>query len=287
MNYKFYHIILTIQALFFSTILNAQSVGIGTTTPNPSAKVEMVSSTQGFLPPRMTFTQRNAILQPAAGLVIWCTDCDELQVFDGKQWKNFSGTVASQSSLPSVRICNNFWTLKNLNVTTFSNGDPIPVIIDSATWVNTTSPAMCWYNNSSANGNTFGALYNWYAVNDPRGLAPTGWHIPNLQEWAGLTNCLGGFPISGGKLKDSAALWTLTPNIGATNSSGFSGVPGGYRDGRNNTFLANSTNAASWWTAASYGTDKATLFYVINDGKMTLVSVAAKQTGLSVRCVKN
>ena len=98
-----------------------------------------------------------------------------------------------------------------------------------AAWATLTTGAYCYYNNDSATyAATYGKLYNWYAVNDPRGLAPAGWHVPSDAEWTELINCLGGEDVAGGKMKAVSALW-YSPNTGATNSSGFTGLPGGYR----------------------------------------------------------
>jgi hypothetical protein len=85
--------------------------------------------------------------------------------------------------IPSVTICDQTWSLYNLDVETYRNGDPIPQVTDGTAWANLTTGAWCYYLNSSANGVVYGKLYNWYAVNDPRGLAPEGWHIPSLREF--------------------------------------------------------------------------------------------------------
>lgn len=265
----------------------AQGVGIGTNIPDSTAKLEIRSDNKGFLPPRMTFAQRNAIQHPATGLIIWCTDCDELQVFNGSMWKNMSGTAASGPALPGVRICYSSWMLKNINVRTYRNGDSIPVVTDPLEWANLTTGAMCWYNNDSANGNTYGALYNWYALNDPRGLAPAGWHVPTINEWTTLVNCLGGENTAGGKLKAVSALWTSTPNVGATNSSGFTALPGGFRDGNSGNFFSLGTDGGFWWTSSAYDSNNAWNKYVVYDGTMVLGSPVNKTYGLSLRCIKD
>jgi hypothetical protein len=185
---------------------HAQSVGIGTLTPDSSAKLEIKSAAKGFLLPRMTFAQRNAIANPAAALMIWCTDCDEMQVYDGSKWKNMSGTAASGVSLPNIKICYDTWMLKNLSVKTYRNGDSIPVVTDPAQWQNLTTGAMCWYNNNIGNDTVYGALYNWYAVNDSRGLAPQGWHVATLMEWETMENCHGREGVAGGLLKSLVCL---------------------------------------------------------------------------------
>ena len=94
--------ILLFITLFFFSKGDSQNLGIGTSTPNSSAKVEISSTNKGFLPPRMSFAQRNAIPNPATGLVIWCSDCGEMQVYDGYLWKNMSGYAASGISFPAI-----------------------------------------------------------------------------------------------------------------------------------------------------------------------------------------
>ncbi len=122
------------------------------------------------------------------------------------------------------------WTCQNLDVTTYRNGDPIPEVTDPTAWNNLTTGAWCYYNNDSSNNAVYGKLYNWYAVNDPRGLAPTGYHIPTDSEWTVLTDYLGGLSVAGGKMKEVGTTHWSSPNNGATNSSCFTGLPGGYRD---------------------------------------------------------
>src|SRR5215831_16955339 len=120
----------------------------------------------------------------------------------------------------SIKIGHQKWMAKNLDVTHYRNGDKIPQVKNKAAWKALTTGAWCWYNNDSANGAIYGKLYNWYAVNDPRGLAPTGWHIPSDAEWDTLATHLGS--NAGGKLKDTGTieagtgLW-YAPNKGATN----------------------------------------------------------------------
>ena len=90
-----------------------------------------------------------------------------------------------------VTICNQYWMPKNLDVDHYRNGDPIPQVTDPEVWGTLTTGAWCYYNNDPANGAVYGKLYNWYAVNDPRGLAPAGWHIPTEAEMIVMSDCLG------------------------------------------------------------------------------------------------
>jgi uncharacterized protein (TIGR02145 family) len=127
----------------------------------------------------------------------------------------------------TVRICNQTWTQRNLDVVTYRNGDTIPEVTDGAAWANLTTGAWCYPVNSPQLGAIYGKLYNWYALNDPRGLAPTGWHVSTDAEWSTLENCLG--VAAGGALKEMGYEHWLSPNTGAMNTSGFTGLPGGLR----------------------------------------------------------
>jgi uncharacterized protein (TIGR02145 family) len=264
-------LILVVSILFVDIIAFAQNVGIGASNPNASALLELRDSSRGFLPPRMTFAQRNAISNPAQGLIIYCTDCGtnggEPQFYNGTNWLNMIGGTAKEGSanLPSVTISTQIWSSKNLDVATYRNGDPIPQVTDPTQWANLTTGAWCWYNNDSATyAATYGRLYNWYAVNDPRGLAPQGWHVPNEADWNKLvkyldaaadTTCQGCIQstVAGGAMKSTTG-W-ISPNTGATNSSGFAGLPGGarYDDG---TFDAVGYYGV-WWSASEYVTTSA------------------------------
>ena len=211
-------------------------VTVGGESSSSSAVVEVSSTTQGFLPPRMTAAQRDAISSPAAGLVLWCTNCGakgELNVYNGTQWTNMVGGTVSATPVdltPRVTIGTQVWTTQNLNVSTYLNGDPIPKVENSSTWASLTTGAYCYYNNDSATyAAIYGKLYNWYAVHDSRGLAPVGYHIPTDAEWTTLTTTLGGESVAGGKMKESGTSHWFSPNTGADNSSGFIALPAGYR----------------------------------------------------------
>jgi uncharacterized protein (TIGR02145 family) len=187
-----------VKQIFFIFLLlvtgrtGAQNVGIGTLTPVASAQLDITSTNKGFLPPRMTKTQRDAIATPVPGLMIWCNNCvapsGELQVFNGTNWTNMAG---GSSPSGTVTICTQVWAIKNLDVDRYRNGDPIPKVTDPTAWSVLTTGAYCYYNNDSATyAATYGKLYNSYAVNDPRGLAPEGWHIPSNAEWNILVKCI-------------------------------------------------------------------------------------------------
>lgn len=232
--------------LFAAGTINAQ-VGIGIATPNSSAQLDVSSTSKGFLPPRMTGVQRNAITNPAVGLIIWCTNCGfsgELQVYNGTSWTNIGG---NNGGLPSVTIGTQDWMPSNLDVTTYRNGDSIPEITNYTEWANLKKGAWCYYNNAPANGAIYGKLYNWYAVNDPRGLAPAGWYLPSDADWKKLIASLGGESQAGSKLKATTGWDSFLNNNGnGSNISGFSGLPGGYRLYYNGGFNNIGLTGAFW-----------------------------------------
>jgi uncharacterized protein (TIGR02145 family) len=187
-----------------------------------------------------------------------------------------------------VTICNQTWMQSNLNVSHYRNGDVIPQVTDPTAWSSLTTGAWCYYNNDTANGTVYGKLYNWYAVNDPRGLSPLGWHVPTDAEWTNLTGCLGGESLAGGKMK-ATTLWD-SPNTGASNSCGFTSLPGGVRYS-NGTFQFKGYSSNFWTSTLDWiSTLNNTAFYRNN------VSVNASvfrgndgniNNALSVRCVKD
>jgi uncharacterized protein (TIGR02145 family) len=119
------------------------------------------------------------------------------------------------------------WMVENLRVTPYRNGDPIPNVSDTTSWRALTTGAYCSYDNDPSCSAMYGNLYNWYAVNDFRQIAPEGWHVPTYEEWIVLETHLGGDTIAGGKLKESGTEHWRAPNVGGTNESGFSALPGG------------------------------------------------------------
>ena len=188
-------------------------------------------------------------------------------------------------SIPSVQIGNQTWTLKNLAIATYPNGDPVREVQDNTAWFNLKTGAWCYYANNTANGIIYGKLYNWYAVNDPRGLAPIGFHIPSDAEWTNLTTYLGGEPIAGGKMKEAGTSHWLSPNTGATNSSGFAGLPGGLRDGHVNFHEIGAFGG--WWSSLGNSQGDAWARGLSSVDGIVLTGETDKIKGFSVRCVKD
>ena len=184
-----------------------------------------------------------------------------------------------------VTIGTQVWAGANLNVDRFANGDPIPEAKTDEEWKRAGEnkrPAWCYYNNDPANGPIYGKLYNWYAVTDPRGLAPKGWRVPADGEWEQNINYLGGSATAGLTLKNTSG-WFQNGN--GSNSSGFAGLPGGLRNGFG-TF--NYIGRYGGWWSSTEGDTNSTwyrrLFYgnglVIRDGD-------SKGAGFSVRCIRD
>ncbi len=184
----------------------------------------------------------------------------------------------------TVVIGTQVWMAENLKVTRYDNGDSIPDVKDS-TWVSQMSGAYCWYNNDSVkNMKTYGALYNWYAVSDPRGLAPEGWHIPSDNDWTILMNTLGGDSIAATKLKEAGKGHWLSPNSSSTNETGFTALPGGsLYDNGPFTYLG---NYGYWWSSTE-NTPTTAWFRGMYYSLGVFKNNSAKSNGYSVRCVKN
>lgn len=195
-------------------------------------------------------------------------------------------TGPTQFTEPNIiTIGTQTWTNKNLQTAFYNNGDAIPEVQDTTQWANLTTGAWCYYNNDPALGAIYGKLYNWYAANDPRGITPQGWHVPTEVEWTTLQTHLGGVSVAGGPLKAIGTVYWLSPNSGATDSSGFTALGAGRR-GSAGGFLSiqalvgfwssnevDSTNANRWGLGSS----------VSSFGPFSI----NKLSGYSIRCIKD
>jgi uncharacterized protein (TIGR02145 family) len=184
----------------------------------------------------------------------------------------------------TVTIGTQVWMAENLKTTRFNDGTAIPLVTEDTVWAALTTPGFCWYNDSVSYGATYGALYNWYAVNTNK-LAPTGWHVPTDSEWTVLTTFLGGTTVAGGKLKETGTLHWDSPNTGATDDYGFTALPGGCR-----TFIGPFYYRGSlsyWWTATAHDATSAYDRAFINDNVYVGSYFNPYQYGLSIRCVRD
>ena len=185
------------------------------------------------------------------------------------------------------------WMAENLKTSIYRNGEPIPNVIDSVQWAGLTTGAWSYINNESQYYCPYGKFYNWYAVSDPRNICPTGWHIPTDAEWSVLINYLdpnadGGNNspnVAGGKLKNIGSLYWLSPNTDATNESGFSGIPAGYRyiDG---TFFTIGYGGI-WWSSTEADSSIAWYRYLTYGDGSVVRFPDTKRGGLSVRCLRD
>lgn len=181
----------------------------------------------------------------------------------------------------TVQIGTQIWMAENLKTSRYRNGDPIPTGLNNGTWQTTASGAYAIYDELPTNDNVYGKLYNWYAVADSRNLCPAGWHVPSDADWLTLEGFLG--TSVGGKMKAVSNLWTFT-NVGATNESGFSGLPGGSR-GQFGNYLYQK-DYGYWWTSSASGIYA--VYRSLQYGSVDLLNESTnKEKGYSIRCIKN
>jgi len=194
-----------------------------------------------------------------------------------------SGTVSDIDGniYHTIKIGDQLWMAENLKVTHYRNGDPIPHVSDITEWMNLTTGAYFNYDNNETNADTYGRLYNWYAVNDSRNIAPRGWHVPSDAEWMTLVYYLG---EDGDRLKESGTEHWSSPNTG-TNESGFTGLPvGGHYGYENFRYLGTS---ASFWTSSEYSPNHAILWGLRPTSPGVFYSHNKKQCGFSLRLVRD
>ncbi len=187
-------------------------------------------------------------------------------------------------SYKTVLIGNQCWMKENLNATSYRNGNPIPGVTDNTAWKNLTNGAYCNYDNDVKNAEIYGRLYNWYAVNDSRNLCPTGWHVPDSAEWKTLIDFLGDESIAGGKMKETTTTHWLSPNEGATNESGFTALPGGYRRYGDGSFYY-LWYYGHWWSTKETDASNAWYCQLNYNNINTSITSYYKSVGFSVRCV--
>ncbi|MBN2412461.1 fibrobacter succinogenes major paralogous domain-containing protein [candidate division KSB1 bacterium] len=196
----------------------------------------------------------------------------------------------------TVRIGEQWWTAENLKVTHYRNGDAIPKVTDSTEWINLTTGAFCYYDNDSNKAAVYGALYNWYVINDSRNIVPVGWNVPRDEDWKQLEIFLGMSPIvadstgwrgtnEGGKMKETGTTHWNSLNEGATNESGFTALPAGYLNSNNHVFndMGNST---LFWSATEVQDVRAWFRLLGYYNAYINRSHSHKRHGLSVRLVK-
>jgi uncharacterized protein (TIGR02145 family) len=191
----------------------------------------------------------------------------------------------------TVQIGSQVWLGENLKVEHYRNGDPIITGLSDFEWESTITGAFVYYDNLNINKEIYGPLYNWYAVADPRGLCPTGWHVPTDDEWFRLAETLGGLPIAGGSLKavgtleEGTGFWRA-PNFAATDSTGFSAIPGGYCTKFGNDFRSQGSDG-QWWTSTESWIYEAWVWEMHRIDAWLGRVWNEKRYGNSVRCLKD
>ena len=195
-----------------------------------------------------------------------------------------SPTTFSQSTAQTVTIGNQVWMTKNLNVDKFRNGDPIPEAKTEEEWIKAgknKQPAWCYYDNDPANGEKYGKLYNWYAVNDPRGLAPEGFHVPSDKEWSALVKYIAGDIEFFGTLEERTKQF-----MEKVNEFGYLALPSGGRKNDGPFIVLGSSGF--WWSSTESSTDSewGALFQQLDYFKVEALE-GGKDNGLSIRCLKD
>ncbi len=200
----------------------------------------------------------------------------------------YAGTMTDVdgNTYRTVRIGRQVWMGENLKVTHYSNGDAIPHISDSGQWRDRTTGAWCTYNNDQKNVALYGLLYNWRSLADRRKLAPKGWHIPTDAEWRTLMQALGGAAIAGGTMKAGKHSYWQQPGNDDGRMIGFGALPGGGRN--NNGVDDNAGFSATWWSATTEAyADFAITYNITSNNSVLKPDTDDRNSGFSVRCVKN
>jgi uncharacterized protein (TIGR02145 family) len=193
----------------------------------------------------------------------------------------------------ACKICNQYWLTANWRVLNYNNGDPIPNITEPIAWGEQTQGALCFFNNDQQNYVTYGPLYNWYVISDPRGICPPGWHVPDWNEWDQLNSAIGG---NGGKLKEAGLVHWFPFNEWATNITGYTALPGGIRAQttfnptpiEKGTFYEINRYAYFWSSESTPDPNCAWLAYLEGtNGGLWYAGGSFKYYGLSIRLIKD
>jgi uncharacterized protein (TIGR02145 family) len=185
----------------------------------------------------------------------------------------------------TIKIGKQLWMAENLRTTRYRNGDPIPNIPGRVPWTMQNEGAYCNYSNNDSNVTVYGRLYNWYAVNDSRNIAPEGWHVATDKDFDVLIKYLGGDSLAGGKMKSVSATLRQSPNAGASNSCGFSAIAAGYRNDYTGNYHLLKGNTMFWTSTENDTTVWVRLLSSTDAGAFRCY--VEKRSGLSIRCVKD
>jgi uncharacterized protein (TIGR02145 family) len=228
----------------------------------------------------------------AAGIVgvVLCSACISIPVPPSDPPPLGSATDIDGNYYPTVVIGRQEWMAVNLKTTRYNDGTPIANVTDTAAW-NNLSGAYSWYDNDIANKDLYGALYNWHVIQylEVRGrtddICPPGFYLPEHEPWGALTNALGGSVVAGGALKEAGTSHWDPPNTGATNRSGFTALPAGYRDSAGN-FIGKGQSAI-WWCSDQDLLTFASWFWDLEDtNTLSAGAISPWEFGYSIRCMR-
>ncbi len=286
-----------------STLLAQVGINTDNSAPDNSAMLDVKSTSRGLLPPRMTTTQMYGISSPPEGLTIYNTTLNTICWFNGTSWYNWishdgqncGSVVYGGKTYNSVIIGMQCWMNENLNIGT--------AVLGSQDQANNNIIEKYCYNNIPANCDVYGGLYQWGEVvqylngatnttkwepvptGNVQGICPEGWHLPSDAEWNSLATYLGGASVAGGKMKETGTVHWAAPNTGATNASGFTGLPGGDRD-VSGSFIFQAIYGDFW--AASETNSIQAWYRNLNTSNETLYRGGYyKSDGFAARCLKN
>jgi uncharacterized protein (TIGR02145 family) len=300
-------ILLALLISFGLNTIGQIAINTDGSSPNASAMLDVKSTDKGFLPPCMTASQMNALSSPVDGLTVYNTDVEALCVYNGSKWdcmdaqSLFDKTFFCGDNLKDLRdgqsystvlIGTQCWMAENLNIGT--------MLSSSNQQTNNDTIEKYCYNDSTSYCDTYGGLYQWNEMmqyvntEGTQGICPTGWHLPTDAEWKTMEMALGMSQDEadksswrgtdeGGKMKETGTTHWASPNTGATNTSGFTALPGGYwHNGSHNL-----TNSANLWSSSEYNSSDRwyrSLGYFI--AKVNRAHYD-KTFGRSVRCLRD
>ncbi len=236
-----------------------------------------------------TFMSQNAVLiyqKNGTLLQIPISTIDSI-IYVNQEFTTSPGMGVTQQGIfyPSIIYGNGQeWMTENLRGEYYANGEIIPHISDSSTWITLNSGAWIYNSNDSTMNIPHGKLYNGYAVTDPRNVCPINWHVPTLAEWLELINYLGGDPLAGGVMKSTDNSYWTTPNVGATNSSGFNALGSGSIYG--DFVFDNDLDQTIWWSSTANG-DQIEIISLGADFSGVSFGLNPKKSGCSIRCLKD
>lgn len=248
-----------------------------------------------------TMKTKNIYYRIIIGL-IFLTSCSNSDKIENEEPNSNVVTDIEGNTYSTIEIGTQIWTKENLNVSKYRNGDPILQVTDPYEWQNSKTGAWCYYANQSANGIIYGKLYNWHAINDARGLAPKGWHIPSDSEWTLLSDFLitnkynYDGTVSGNKIGKSLAsanLWykdsqkgAVGNNLTLNNSTKFTGLPAGSRWSDATINFSGLYFNTGWWSSTD--SDNIAIKYGLSYTSENLSrSYEGKKYGYSIRCIKD